>query len=252
MHRLRATTEELARTRPALSPEAARHLKVVRPKDGEAVELFDGCGATRVFTYDARTKELAAAAPVRTFPPRPARVTLFACVTMGARWDWTIEKATELGVARIVPVLSERTIVRIDDAAERAAKRARWQKIAEEAARQSDAVWLPEIAAPVTFAAALAQVKETTCFVGALTEPKSPPLLTAVGKFLADAARTDLALFVGPEGDFTPAELAALVAVAVPTSFGDTVLRAETAAIYGLTVLTAALDAAHTQGGNAG
>jgi len=249
MHRLAAATHELARERPALSAEAMRHLKVLRPKDGEEIELFDGCGATRLCRYDARAKELVAAAPVVVRAARRVRVTLFACVTKGARWDWTVEKATELGVARIVPVLSARTIVRIG-AAERAAKRERWQKIAEEAARQSDAVWLPEVAEPVTFAAALERVKGTTCFVGALTEPKSAPLAAAVAQALEKTDCADCALFVGPEGDFTPDELAALVAVAVPTSFGETILRAETAAIYGLSVLTAALDAAHAKGAN--
>ena len=235
MHRLAAATHELARERPALSAEAMRHLKVLRPKDGEEIELFDGCGATRLCRYDARAKELVAAAPVVVRAARRVRVTLFACVTKGARWDWTVEKATELGVARIVPVLSARTIVRIG-AAERAAKRERWQKIAEEAARQS--------------AAALERVKGTTCFVGALTEPKSAPLAAAVAQALEKTDCADCALFVGPEGDFTPDELAALVAVAVPTSFGETILRAETAAIYGLSVLTAALDAAHAKGAN--
>ena len=89
---------------------------------------------------------------------------------------------------------------------------------------------------------------KTVCFVGALTEPKSEPLLTALERQLA-AARDGYALFVGPEGDFTPGELAALMQVAVPTSFGDAILRAETAAIYGLAVLTAAIDAATAQGG---
>ena len=71
-----------------------------------------------------------------------------------------------------------------------------------------------------------------------------------VAQALEKTACADCALFVGPEGDFTPDELAALVAVAVPTSFGETILRAETAAIYGLSVLTAALDAAHAKGAN--
>ena len=159
-------------------------------------------------------------------------------MTKGSRWDWTIEKATELGVTRIVPVVSDRTIVRIAPD-ERAAKRERWMRIAEDAARQSDAKWLPEVLAPVSFAESLALVRETTCFIGALTTPPPP--------MIAEAIRTSpspfaFSLYVGPEGDFTPSELAALVAIATPVSFGSTILRAETAAIYGLSVLKGALD----------
>ena len=138
-------------------------------------------------------------------------------------------------MTRIVPVVSARTIVRIG-ADEREAKRARWIRIAEDAARQSDAKWIPEIHEPVSFAESLPLVRETTCFVGALTDPPSPPLAKSASEVAHDG---DLAVFVGPEGDFTPDELAELCRVARPTSFGPTVLRAETAAIFALSVLCA-------------
>lgn len=224
-------TDLLAEEVPSLSDAAQRHLRVVRPKDGEAVELFDGAGRTRRYRY--RAGVLAADGPV-VLSPRPMRsLTLFACVTKGSRWDWTLEKATELGVTRIVPVLSARTIVRLAED-ERDAKRARWQRIAEEAAAQSDAAWVPEVAAPVDFAASLPLVKAVRCFAGALTEPPPQPLAKALASVEADAA---LAVFIGPEGDFTPEELSALLAVATPVSLGDRVLRSETAAIFALSVL---------------
>ena len=241
MHRLQADSAALEADVPALSREAANHLKVLRPKDGEEIELFDGRGLTRVYRYDAALRTLS-----RPLPPvrhaRPARgITLFACVTKGSRWDWTIEKATELGVTRIVPVISERTIVRIP-AAERAAKRERWERIAADAARQSDAVWLPEIAAPVDFAESLQLVRETACFIGALTNPPPRPMAEAVWEKVkgeGEGVKRGLGVYVGPEGDFTPEELAALLAIATPVSFGPTVLRAETAAIFGVCVLAA-------------
>ena len=237
MHRILVETDQLDSERPVLSPDARRHLKVVRPKDGEAVELFDGRGRSRVFACRAGLA-LEPAGDIR-FCPRPAAsLTLFACVTKGARWDWTVEKATELGATRIVPVISERTIVRLA-AGEREAKRARWMRIAEEAARQSDALWLPEVCAPVDFAESVALARETACFVGALTDPPPPAIGDALAALGDGAAPRRLAAFVGPEGDFTPAELAALLAVATPVSFGATVLRAETAAIFALSVLKA-------------
>ena len=238
MHRLLVQAEALEREVVALPRDAARHLKVVRPKPGEDIELFDGRGRTRRYRWNAAQGVLDAPRPLACAGARPFTLTLFACVTKGSRWDWTVEKAVELGVARIVPVISERCIVRLAPG-ERAAKAARWRRIAEDAARQSDAVWLPEVLEAVDFPAALDLVE--TCgrvFAGALTDPPAPPLLAAVLRE-APSARS-IGLFVGPEGDFAPAELAALLERAVPASFGPTVLRAETAAVFGLSVLAAA------------
>ena len=240
MHRLLVESAALSLSEPELSPEAARHLKVLRPKSGEAIELFNGRGNYRVYRYDAALKRLVLPEGDNPggpkFVERPSELTLFACVTKGSRWDWTIEKATELGVTRIVPVVSERTIVRIATN-ERAAKRERWLRIAEEAARQSDAKWLPEITEPVEFKDSLELVKTTDCYVGALTEPMPEPLAQAVRTAAAKGGELPPAVYVGPEGDFTPEELAALLEVATPTSFGPTILRAETAAIFAVSVL---------------
>lgn len=250
MHRLLVPTEILQSDNATLPPEAAHHLKVVRPKNGETIELFDGAGAYRTYRFCADqsgrfTKSasvcLSAVGDVAFASPRAASVTLFACITKGARWDWTIEKATELGVSRIVPVLSSRCIVHIGKD-ERGAKQERWRRIAEEAARQSDAKWLPEITEAVDFREALALAEKCKCFVGALTQPPSAPLLESVQKCIAgDGGTGDYGLFVGPEGDFTADELGALLKIAHPTSFGPTILRAETAAMFGIAVLSAAL-----------
>ena len=254
MHRLLVPSEQLASDSPVLPKEAANHLKVLRPKDGEEIELFDGSGKSRRFSVEGGGKNfrLAALSPVCAALRAPWSLTLFACVTKGSRWDWTIEKATELGVTRIVPVVSARTIVRIG-ADEREAKRARWIRVAEDAARQSDAKWIPEIHEPVSFAESLPLVRETTCFVGALTNPPPRPMVEAMRSScgrLGDAPLPDsprsFAVYVGPEGDFSPEELAALIDIATPVSFGSTILRAETAAIYGVSVLKSFLDAAYS------
>lgn len=246
MHRLLVPTPELSSDTPQLSKEAANHLKVLRPKDGEEIELFDGKGKWRVYSYSVAARALVASGLNLNLQPQPQSLTLFACVTKGSRWDWTIEKATELGVTRIVPVVSERTIVRVE-AKDRESKRERWTRIAEEAARQSDAKWIPEVLAPVTFAESLALVKETTCYVGALTTPPPKMIGEELGKtvprdVLGIGDGTEFSLYVGPEGDFTPAELSSLLEIATPVSFGTTILRAETAAIYGVSAIKACLD----------
>ena len=138
-----------------------------------------------------------------------------------------------------MPVISDRCIVRLPPA-ERAAKADRWRRIAADAARQSDAVWLPEVLAAVDFPDSLELVKSCgRVFAGALCKPPPPPIWNAVTA-VAGHAVPSLGIFVGPEGDFTPDELRALLDVAAPVSFGPTILRAETAAIFGLSVLAAA------------
>lgn len=237
MHRLLVETAALAQDVVTLPRDAARHLKVLRPKPGEEIELFDGCGKTRRYVVDGAAVRASGACV--ELPKPSVQVTLFACVTKGSRWDWTVEKAVELGVTRIVPVISDRCIVRLAPG-ERAAKAERWRRVAEDAARQSDAVWLPEVREAVDFFDAIALVKSCgRVFVGALTNPPPQPLLAAVEK---DAAgESSLGLFVGPEGDFTPDELVQLLECATPASFGPTILRAETAAIFGLSVLMGAV-----------
>lgn len=232
MHRLLVDTEFLSGDSPTLPKDAAKHLKVLRPNDGEKFELFDGRGSYRVYKYSKADSALSATSSIFRLPPSTSNLTLFVCITKGSRWDWTIEKATELGVKRIVPVISDRTIVRIPKA-ERAAKRERWVRIAEDAARQSDAKYLPEILEAVDFRDSLELVKATKCLIGALTEPPSPHISTVKGD----------AVFIGPEGDFTPEELKSLMEVAMPVSFGPMILRAETAAIFAVSVISSSYGA---------
>ncbi len=242
MHRLLSTRSELDSNYPQLSHDALKHLKVLRPKNGEKIELFDGNGFTRVYKYNQQTKSLEPESDLtHHHRPRQSVLTLFACVTKGARWDWTIEKATELGADNIVPVISARTVVRVS-AVERTQKRERWQRIAEEAARQSDAVYIPVIHEPVDFSSALSMANRTQCYAGALLDRKIPGLATALFDSLKTNCVPEFSVFIGPEGDFTEDEMRSLLDVASPVTFGPRVLRAETAAVYALSVMTSILD----------
>jgi 16S rRNA (uracil1498-N3)-methyltransferase len=236
MPRCLVRTEELLAETCSLGREAARHLQtVLRVRPGDPVMLFDGRGRTRAATVSAADRcglTLTAAGPALDHPRPACALSLFACVSKGARMDWTVEKATELGATRIVPVISARTVSRPSDAA-------RWVRIAEEAARQCGAAWLPEVPAPLLFDTALALATQTVpLFVAALT-PEPRPLRDALAAYPAPPPTAGG--FVGPEGDFTPAELAALAdAGATPVSLGPQVLRAETACLYGLCALSCA------------
>jgi len=235
MHRLFAETVLLGETSVSLTGDSARHLKVIRPRKGENIELFDGRGSSRVYEWDG--EELNAVSGIVRVPPEKRKIILFACITKGSRWDWTIEKATELGVNVIVPVISGRTIVRIPKT-ERTSKRERYQRIALDAARQSDAGFVPEISEILDFDEALEKAASCRCYTGALTEEKPKHLLTA----LLDArssAQGDVGVFIGPEGDFTGDELSRLLKVTTPVSLGSNILRAETAALFAIGIISA-------------
>ena len=165
-------------------------------------------------------------------PESPLRITLVQAVSRGERMDWTLQKATELGVRTIVPVLSARSVVRLDE--KQAAKKLRhWQAIVAGACEQCGRSVVPEVRAPLEFGAYLASApRESQRFVLSPTGPASLAGLTSVG------ARAEL--LIGPEGGLDDAELErASRAGFTPVRLGPRVLRTETAGIVALTVLQA-------------
>ena len=235
---IRIYEEDLAKSAWTPSPEAQKHLKVLRVKPGETVELFNGKGLLRRYTVQCGGTFTAAGECLAVEKPR-RDIVLFACITKGSRWDWTIEKAVEIGATKIVPLISERTIVRLD-AAERPAKLERWRRIALDAARQSDAAWLPDIVSAVDFKDFKSHIAGLDVYAGALLKPRPEPFLDALLQSGSEAS--GIGVFIGPEGDFTEEEMSALLANGVkPVDFGPTVLRAETAAVYALSVAAAAV-----------
>jgi 16S rRNA (uracil1498-N3)-methyltransferase len=223
---------------PVLTGAEARHARqVLRLRPGDELTVFDGRGhEARCRLGDAGRLEIL---HHTTTPPLPCRVTLAQAITK-KHMDWIIQKATELGVAAIVPLVTDRTIVRT-------AKPDRWREIALEACKQSGNNWLPEISPPATVADVVTGRFDLK-LIAALT-PGSVPLKQAVcsrrfqpapAERALKGAGTDarVLLLIGPEGDFTPAEVArAQAAGCVPVSLGPLTLRAETAALYALSVL---------------
>ena len=236
LHRLFVPKEEICSPAPRLPPDTAAHLKVLRPKHGERFEMFDGAGSTRLCIYE-NGGVVPAGEVVRAAPDAAdCGLWLFACVTKQSRWEIMLEKTVELGVTRIIPVISARSVVRFAPG-EGEKKRLKWKKTVLEAARQSNALWLPEIAQPVAFGEALDEAREAVCFAGVIADPPHPPMAAAVmsARFNGRPA----AFFTGPEGDFTPEETEALLSFAVPVSLGKSILRAETAAMLGVGLIAA-------------
>ena len=244
MHRHHIETFRLQSPIVTLVKDEARHLQtVLRVRDGETVELFDGQGLTavaRVAVAGKHELRLELTAPPTCHAPHACQIVLFACISKGKRMDWTIEKGVELGVSRIVPILSDRTIVRLDDE-DADGKTDRWMRVAIEAARQSGTTWLPAIDTPVQLAKAGPLVRACApVFVAALMPEAKPMRQVLAGLRAGGESPATAGWFVGPEGDFTAEELQLLITNgAIPVSLGRQILRTETAAIWGLCVLGA-------------
>ena len=134
--------------------EAHHAAKVLRLKQGDSCVVFDGCGrAAHAVVAEPPRSSGVLLAPGEECPPAPelAHLTLCQAVPKGANMDLIIQKSVELGVSAIVPLLTDRTIVRLN-AREAEAKRQKWQRIALEACKQCGQNTLPEVAAPVPFA----------------------------------------------------------------------------------------------------
>lgn len=222
-----------------LSAEESHHaLHVLRAQIGECIELFDGAGrrATAEVTGIGRDRVTAAVREQSAVGPPPCALILVQALVREARLDWIIQKATELGVARIVPVRTEHAVVRLRDR-KAEARLKRWRRIAIAAAKQSGVLWLPEIDPPDALEAGLRRVAPLdVLLVGALTED-ARPLRDVMAESRSHRPRR-AGVAIGPEGGFTAGEQAVLRAAGgQPVRLGGSILRAETAALYTLCVL---------------
>ncbi|MBM3879287.1 MAG: 16S rRNA (uracil(1498)-N(3))-methyltransferase [Verrucomicrobia bacterium] len=243
MHRFYLPPAGCQDARVELDQAQAHHARnVLRLQLGEQVVVLDGAGQQCLCEVASLAqRRVLLGVRQRTLAPRPAaRLTLLQAVPKHRSLELIIQKATELGVARLVPILSERAVPHWDPE-DGARKLARWQAIAIEAVKQSGCPWLPRLEPPLPLEAFLARREPFELPLLATLEPNARhPRL----RFETYAARhggppRSVAVWVGPEGDFTPAELAAIqTAGAQPISLGSHVLRSETAALYCLAVLS--------------
>ncbi len=238
MYRQQISTEAIGQDRLTLEGEQAHHLMhVLRAQPGTEVGAFDGAGHTRLYHVVSRSETaltLEAKQPVFSSAEPAVKTILFACIPKGDRMDWLLEKATELGVSTIVPVMSARTVVRLDGKqAEK--KRERWQRIVEAAARQCGAVHIPEVTLPLSFSQTKPLMEACTTLIVAALIPRAQPLKPVLDQLDPVKREQVWGWWCGPEGDFTAEEMETILACgAIPVTLGPLILRAETAAIYGL------------------
>ena len=214
---------------------AAHHVRdVLRlTKDAELV-LFDGRGGE----YHARLCSVGRAGVraevgARHEPSResPLAVTLVQSISRGERMDYTLQKAVELGVRDIVPVVSVRTVVKLD-AAREAKRLEHWRGIVRHAAEQSGRTHLPSIAPVVPLGAWLAERGALTAY---LLDPQASHRLAT-----EPAPDNGVAILAGPEGGFDPDERQRMLDLGVvPVRLGPRILRTETAALCALAVMQA-------------
>jgi len=230
MTRRRWIADEFSADRAALTGEHAAHLaRTLRARAGQEFEV--ACGdqvrrATATSVADNRV-EFTLGPEVATQTATP--ITLLLAIFKFDRMEWAIEKCTELNVTTIVPVIARRTEKYLALAADKRAER--WRRIAREASEQSRRITPPEIADPVKLAEAL-KVKAGLRIVLAESE-----LEIGLNELLRSRETEPLALAIGPEGGWTEDELRSFASSQwIAASLGETILRAETAAIAALAI----------------
>ena len=223
-----------------LDEAESKHLAgVMRAQGGDRIGLLDGegrLGEAEVVVAHKKRTAIRILARTASAPFAPRRILAQALVRE-QKMDWLIQKAVELGVHEIWPLQTEQAVVKIRPE-EADKKAARWQAIALAACKQSGNPWLPEIALPRALPEALAALRDApgaACF-GAL-QAGAVPLPDLFGQLRREEC-PQVAAFIGPEGDFSAGEVAALLAAgARPVTFGPIVFRVETAALFILSAL---------------
>lgn len=255
MHRFYLPPECCSGSELALTGREAHHaLHVVRVQEGEQIVILDGAGTKILCRVDRRGRDSVTAAAIsrETVPAPPCRITLLQAVPKGKTFETIVQKATELGTWRIVPVLTERTIWKEDRSSKTEVARAndahavpgtrsgKWRQVAIEAIKQCGNPWLPQIEKPLTLRELLSRAEQfDLALVGSL-RPDCRHLrdyLAAYRQQHGGPPKT-VGIWIGPEGDFTAGELSAIQASGVhPISLGPLVLRTDTAATCCLAIL---------------
>lgn len=222
-----------------ISGEDVNHIrKVLRLQPGEVITVCDGEGkeySARIELLEANYVKAGIVGMRECDTEPPVEITLFQGVPKSDKMDYVIQKSIELGVNAIVPVLTDRTVVKISTKKDCDAKTARWQRISLEAAKQCNRGIIPVVSEPVPFKKALESSKNYGQAFIPYEKEKSSRLKDIV-KF--DSGTKRIAVFIGPEGGFTEEEVAMAKECNIkPVTLGPRILRTETAGIAVLSIL---------------
>lgn len=218
---------------PFLEGDEAKHLaQVLRVQPDQWITVFDGRGnfaEAKILSVSKQRIDLMLDLAEAKDTPLP-EITLAQAIPKGKNMDWIVQKAVELGVTKIQPIITRHTIVSPGD--EKAEK---WRRTALEACKQCAQFTIPEIADPLPFGKWINESEPTDLkIIASLAD--SPENFRAT--LAAHPGLTSVTILIGPEGDFSPEETAAALAAAfVPVTFGDLVLRVETATMFCLSAI---------------
>ena len=220
----------------SLEEGTLRHLQVLRMREGEHLVLVDREGSAFEYVFHALDGNCLVLGPYAPVPaPRLPHVTLVQGVSKGERMDQVVRQCTELGLERIIPLLSKRCVVKLSgDKLE--SRRSRWERIARSAAEQADLAWVPTIGLPLELDRALASLSDQDLLICAWEESGTGCLRDCLAGLPPDPK---VALFIGPEGGFAPEEVEAMKAAGARViTLGDTILRTETAGVVASALLS--------------
>jgi len=220
-----------------ITGDEAHHIKnVMRLKESDSVVVFDGTGREYTgFIKETQPKKVIVEI-IKTKVPitsKHAEITLAQAIPKKSKMDFIVEKATELGASAIMPILSERTVVRLDGDKSKS-RCLRWQKVATQAAKQCGRHDIPKVARLEKFYFALDRMPNYDIGLLACLSEETERIKNAISRFEGGK----IILFIGPEGDFTPDEITmAKNAKCRLITLGRLVLKSDTAAISALSVL---------------
>jgi 16S rRNA (uracil1498-N3)-methyltransferase len=250
MHRFYLPPEQCRNDTLILNEREAHHaLDVLRVRDRERLMVLDGAGQELLCEARRPAQDRLEIVVVQRNPvaPLPFQVTLLQAIPKGKIIEAIIQKATELGAHRIVPLLSDRVTTQLDEEGAEA-RGERWRLTAVEAIKQCGSAWLPQIETPIKPMEYLARGEKFELpLVASLQNDRKHPR-EYFKSFYTERKRLPktVCVWVGPEGDFTPAEMNAIKGSgALPITLGRLVLRSETAAVYALAVLSYELQSAY-------
>jgi len=217
-------------------PRDVHHLlRVLRVNVQEPLECFDGTGTVyrgRISRCALSSVTMAVERRSHQPPPQP-RLRLAQALIQPQRFEWLLQKVTELGVGQVIPLVTERTVVRRAQDCSRQ-RLLRWRRIASDAALQCGRALLPVVEAPTQFADFVKTLAASPAIMPTLVEP-SAPLDTHLKQLTGHG---QIVVLIGPEGDFTPEEVALARRHGVRTAtLGHATLRSETAALVTVTIL---------------
>jgi len=237
LNRVYCATPLTPAERVTLRGNAAGHIsRVLRLRLGEQLTLFDGTGgehSARIESAGGSTVTVTLLEHITVERESPLTLTLAQGISRGERMDWVVQKATELGVTRIVPLLTERSVVRLD-AQQARKKHAHWSAVCVAACEQCGRNRLPQLQEPLELQAFLADIgAQVTKLLLSLEGPQGPVRLQDLPRPAAG-----ITVLIGPEGGLAPGEQAAAIAAGfTPVRFGPRVLRTETAAAAAIAIL---------------